>query len=221
MKHLIVATFAWLFGLSAAEAQVVAGSTTNWLNTAYLAGQIGGDDTIYVPPLKCLSDPNSTYAKTATPFLCGLFAVQSASSPTGATPRALDLFSINNSSVSSSVPIWTIYAEAHNITSAGANTYVAEYEARNIKAPPATAWNPYQTPAGTVDLELGCGAGLAAAGQFNCNVAEYIAANPMPFNAGLSFLPGSVAAISGISPAIQSPANYGFEWWSSASNRVA
>ena len=101
------------------------------------------------------------------------------------------------------------------------NTYVAEYEARNIKAPPASAWNPYQTPAGTVDLELGCGAGLAAAGQFNCNVAEYIAANPMPFNAGLSFLPGSVAAISGISPAIQSPANYGFEWWSSASNRVA
>ncbi|WP_204318541.1 hypothetical protein, partial [Klebsiella aerogenes] len=38
---------------------------------------------------------------------------------------------------------------------------------------------------------------------------------------GLSFLPGSVAAISGISLAIQSPANYGFEWWSSASNRVA
>jgi len=164
-----------------------------------------------------MADMSSTAATAATPFVCGFFAIQSLTSPTAATPRALDLFSVNNS-VSNNPSVWTIYAETHQITSTG-NSYVAEFEARNIKGSYALKWNPYQLQSGAIGLELGCGAGLSATGQFNCNVAQYVAANPMPWNAGLSFVNGSVAAIGGFSPAIQMPTSYDIEWWSNSSTR--
>lgn len=203
------------------QGRLLTGNSTNWIATAVGAGQIGGDDTVYAPSNQCLANMSTTAASSNTPFICGLFAVQSLNNLSGATPRALDLFSINNATGPTNISIWTIYAETHDATASGGNSYVGEFEGRNIQGAPASLWNPYQTPAGVIDLELGCGAGLSSVGQFNCNVAEYIASNPKPFNAGLTFLPGSVNATGGQSPAIQLPVSYDMEWWSNSSTRLA
>jgi hypothetical protein len=182
----------------------------DWLGQLFVAGTVGGDDMNFAE-MAVLCDPNAAPAITATPIICGFFAAETKNSLSGSTPRALESITVNNATGGNNPGAWSYYLECHQVTGGG-NCFGIEDEVRNILSAPTT-WTPYNLPSGAIGLALGCGAGLSATGQFNCPVAMFVEANPMPFTAGVSFLPGSVAAVGGISYALELPATYAMAWF--------
>lgn len=194
--------------------------------------------------VQCSGDYSQTYilgnitaaagtpANIATPFSAltvgnsSLHSVSTAAT-TYSTPRVLDLVSINNPNTAPSgggplIPLWTIYLEGHQVSANAGQTYGIEAELRNSVAQ-NTGWTPEVTDAtkgSTVGLELGCGAGLSATGQFPCTVGMYFAAtstvpSATPWGAGIIFFPNSIGAFgpSSTYSAIEMPNLYEIQWY--------
>ena len=189
------------------------GPTTNldWLGVMAGLGYINGDELNFAQAAS-LTDPSSTAANGAYPIAGFLAAANATNSLSGSTPRALESIAVLNAGAGKTPSIWSYYSECHLISN-GSNCYGFEVETRNAIGAPGSNWTPYNLPIGTAN-ELGCGAGIAS--TYACNVALYIAANPNQFNAGLSFLPGSIAPVgyASESPAIQMPHDYDLAWYS-------
>lgn len=201
-----------LFGGAASLNDGSSDTDLDWLGDLKRAGTLPDDELDYAQN-GFLTNPDSAPGGMATPLIAVLAAANTTNSRTNSTPRALEALAINNAPVGQNPAIWSFYHECHEVSGTG-NCFADENEVRNIRGV-QLAWTPYALNGGAINLSLGCGAGLTAVGQFNCAVAEYIQANPMPYTAGISFLPGSVVAVGGLSPAIQLPANYAVEWWGS------
>lgn len=155
----------------------------------------------------------------AAPCITMTLGSQNINSLAGATNRALNLYSVNNTALAANVPIWTIYGECHRVGATTGNTYCLELDGRNSVSA-VTNWNPYSAAgAGTVLAALGAGAGLSATGQFPITAGMYFTANPMDMGAGILFFSGSIGPYgnSGTHPAIMLPENYTIEWWKSGS----
>jgi hypothetical protein len=180
------------------------------------AAGLGGNDLNFAQG-GFLTDPTSSAASQAVPIIGLLGAAETSHSLTASTPRGVESLGINDPQTGQSPPVWASYSEAHALSATAGNTYTYEAEIRNSGA--SVVWNPYtQNAHATTALETGCGAGLSATGQFNCTVAHYVAANPMPFNVGTIYLNGSIAAATdGSYPAIEMPQNYSMQWWNAGS----
>jgi hypothetical protein len=167
-----------------------------------------------------LQNPTSADAEGAYPSPALVVAAETLNSPTGSTVEALDLTAVNNSVSGQNPGAWALYIEAHRVGTSTTNTYGIEDEVRNSTS--LTSWDPFTTNgAGSIGLEFGCGAGLSSTGQYGCTVGEYFAANPEPWQTGILFFPGSIAASGPSSsvPAIAMPPSYSILWYT-ASNTL-
>jgi hypothetical protein len=162
-----------------------------------------------------LADPNSAPAAMAVPVTALAVAAETLHGTNGSTVRGMDLTVVDNA-VGSNPGAWGLYLEAHHVGTSTTNTYGIELEARNSGTP--SRWDPYFTTpaaAGVVGMTIGCGAGLPATGQTDCTVGLQFGGNPMPFQSGILFFPGSIAPTgpSTSYSAIQLPTNYSMQWY--------
>ena len=166
-----------------------------------------------------LADPNSATATVAAPAVALTVAAETLNGVTGSTVEAMDI-SVVNDAVSGAHPgAWGLYLEGHAVGTSTTNTYGAEFEMRNSSG--STHWDPFSTPAvagSTVGLELGCGAGLPATGQYDCTTGMYFSAVPKPWSTGILFFPGSIDASGpgGTIPAIALTPNQEIQWYTAA-----
>jgi hypothetical protein len=197
------------------------GGSHDWFeNIAFSGTSYNGGPPVYsdgpFAQVYILADPNSATAIGPTPAVALAVAAETISGVNGSTVRGMDLTVINNATSGQNPGAWGLYLEAHHVGTSTANTYGIELEMRNSSN--LAHWDPYFTTpgaAGTVGLDLGCGAGLPAVGQHDCTAAMVLGANPMPWSTGLLFFPGSVAASGpGLThPAIALPSNYAMQWY--------
>lgn len=146
---------------------------------------------------------------------------------TSTTVLALEAVAVNNHP-SLAMQIWSVYTEAHNVSTFGEETTNAELEIRDsVSSQLHDPFNNFYIHHQSSDLQLGCGAGLSATGQFDCGYALGIFPNTLPFNAGILFKTGSIASTTGFnSGAITVTPAVGFadameEDWFSATATVA
>lgn len=163
-----------------------------------------------------LADPNSASALSAAPNVALVVGAETLNSPNGSSVRAQDLTVVNNAVSGQNPPAWGQYIEAHAVGTSHGTTYASEIEARNSSG--QTHWDPFNAPTAagnTVDLQLGCGAGLPITGQFNCTAALGIGGNPAKFETGILFFPNTIAPNGpGFTiPAIAMPHDYQIQWY--------
>jgi hypothetical protein len=179
-------------------------SFTDWLATY----QLSISSPVYdeLSQMNVLTNPAQPNAQTA--FLA---ADQSLHKTGTSNSIGGTFFGINNNTTLPSFA-WSIYAEAQRSNSTVGQTNGIEAEVRNAggDAPvgPFTSTAFASTP-----LEAGCGAGLSSVGEFNCSSGLMVFPNPMPFDAGILFLNGSVAtSFGGQKNAIVMPPGYVISW---------
>lgn len=198
------------------------GGATNhldWFEKLYTESYNGGAPVYSDDPfgqVVILGDPNSAPATMAAPSVALVVAHETLNGKTGSSVRAQDITIINNAVSGQNPAGWALYIEGHAVGTSTANTYDLELEARNSAGP--THWDPFNAPpvaGNSIDLELGCGAGLSPVGMFDCTVAQYIAANPKPWSSGIIFFPGSVdtSGPGATIPAVAFPPNFAVQWY--------
>lgn len=165
-----------------------------------------------------LADPYSVINTLGAPVVALVTAAETLNS--NGTIRTQDITVINNAISGANPAAWGIYLEAHAVGTSHDNTFGIELEMRNSAAP--THWDPFSTPGPTAGntpgMDLGCGAGLPALGQYPCTAAMAFGNNPMPWSSGLIFFQGSVAASApGFTiPAIAMPNDFQIQWYAAA-----
>ena len=207
-----------MIGGAVAMDGVFGSSQNDWLGQLALQSYNGGPGVYQncAWTVVCiLNNPAGSWETIAGPHSALIVGEETLNNPAGSTVYPLGLVVVNNA-LASNVAAWGLYLEAHRVSANAGQTYGMEIDVRNSSSS-VTGWTPNSTPGiGTIGMELACGAGLSATGQFPCTTAAYIAANPVQFGAGIIFLAGSVGTYGpgGTIEAIGMPYNYSLEWFS-------
>jgi len=171
-----------------------------------------------------LFDHTSPAGALGVPQIAFLASTQCPNATVGATPRAGEFVVWNNpTTVGADISAWALYLEAHRLTTNTGNTYGIELAVRNL-APCATNYTPYQTPsAGSFGINIQCGAGLSATGQFPSTAALYVAAVPIQWAAGIIFFDGAVGpyGVGSSKPAMMMPYDHSIQWFVSGTTLSA
>jgi hypothetical protein len=156
------------------------------------------------------TQPNSAAATGAGAVFGAAQSLYSAAS--GTSTIGVFGFAYNNNTTYAT-SAWALYGECHNTTTPSLGCFGAELETRTT----VPTINP--TPYGQANMagaQIGCGAGLTAAGQYDCGAAIQIVANPVKWHVGINFLNGSLT--DGV--AIALPISYRFQWFTAAGNQM-
>lgn len=192
---------------------------TDWFELLSFQSYNGGSGVYSDGPfgqVVILADPNSAAATMAVPVAALVVAAETLHGTSGSTVRGMDLTVVNNAVSGQNPGAWALYIESHLVGTSTTNTYGLELEMRHSSA--ASHWDPYFTTpgvAGTIGIDLGCGAGLLPTGQSDCTVGMYFGANPMPWSTGILFFPGSVdhTGPGTTIPAIAMPNDFSVQWY--------
>lgn len=174
-----------------------------------------GGASVNFSHMAILTDPNSVNAAYAIPDIALTLAAEESTAITGADRRGINAVIVGNAT-QPGVGGWAGYWECYQVTTTAASTYCHEIEAGNFIWPTNIWDTAHFEHFAPVPIAIGCGLGLTTGTQYNCSVAMYVTANYMPFNAGIDFLRGSIAASgpNGEKPIIQMDADGCFVMYS-------
>ena len=135
-------------------------------------------------------------------------------------PIALYGVGVNNHTTLSEY-VWGAYIEAQQVSTMGGGSVGLEISTRNLAV--SATLDPYNTPPvnTTMGLQLSCGCGVAATGQFNGTAAQIITNNPMPWNSGIVFRNNALAVVGGYAEAVSMPSSHAINWYSAAGVKAA
>lgn len=199
-------------------------SNLDWLSrlstTHYNGGpgvfQNGNFAQLYVLNDTSAVAPSPATLGSGVPSVAAIFGAQTAGLLTNATVYPIGTVVVNNPTAGQHPAAWGTYIEAHRVSSDAGATFGMEIETRD-SGNSLSGETPYNILGGTIGLDIGCGAGLDGTGQFNCNTAMTIHANPKQWATGINFVDGGIGVYgpSSTTTAIAMPFNYAIQWYNS------